>query len=70
MNNEFPIKISSPIQDMHLPSSLRVGEWEVVKNFRKVFAGGGELRNFYCGGGGVYIVEMGSHNFEVKIKTA
>ena len=38
------------------------------KNFRKVFAGG--VRSFYFGGEGGTFVGGGSHNFEVKIKTA
>ena len=38
-----------------------------VKNFRKNLAGGG-VRNFNFGGGGGG--SEGSHNFEVKIKTA
>ena len=60
--------------------------WGRVKNFRKVFAGGGGgegVRNFYfLGGGGCYIVGrrvnffFGGggwgwlHNFDVRIKIA
>ena len=45
------------------PSSLGEGG---IKNFRKNLAGG-RVRNFKFGGGGG---GRGSHNFEVKIKTA
>ena len=55
---------------MHPPSNLGGGGG--VKNFRKIFAGGGGggVRNFYFGGVDHIVWEGGSHNFEVKTKTA
>ena len=51
---------------MHPPPAWGRGG-KGVKNFRKSLAGGG-VRNFNFGGGGGG--SEGSHNFEVKIKTA
>ena len=52
---------------MHLPLQLGGGGG---KNFRKVFAGGVRSFYFWGGGEGGTFVGGGSHNFEVKIKTA
>ena len=38
-----------------------------IQNFRKVFAGGEGITNFFFGGGGLILLG-GSSNFEVKIK--
>ena len=69
MNNEFPMKISSPIQGIHLPPAWGWGSGRWLKISEKSLLGKGGSETFIVVGR-VYIVEMGSHNFEVKIKTA
>ena len=54
----------------HAPPLPTWGEGGELKISEKSLQGGGGVRNFYFGGVDHIVWEGGSHNFEVKTKTA